>query len=92
MKHFAVEVKRTSYVTIHVEADTKEQAEALAWAEIESGESYGISDDANWEVEDIGPFDTQKKAIDYAAIDGVDESHVEALWVPETQGQNHEHA
>jgi hypothetical protein len=25
----------------------------LAWAEIESGESYGISDDANWEVEDI---------------------------------------
>jgi hypothetical protein len=40
----------------------------------------------------VGPFDTQKKAIDYAAIDGVDESHVEALWVPETQGQNHEHA
>jgi hypothetical protein len=53
MKHFAVEVKRTSYVTIHVEANTKEQAEELAWAEIESGESYGISDDANWEVEDI---------------------------------------
>jgi hypothetical protein len=53
MKHFAVEVKRTSYVTIHVEANTKEQAEELAWAEIESGESYGISDDANWGVEDI---------------------------------------
>jgi hypothetical protein len=53
MKHFAVEVKRTSYVTIHVEASTKAQAEELAWAEIESGESYGISDDANWEVEDI---------------------------------------
>ena len=34
----------------------------------------------------VGPFDTQKKAIDYAAIDGVDESHVEALWFPETQG------
>jgi hypothetical protein len=40
----------------------------------------------------VGPFDTQQNAIDYAAIDGVDESHVEALWVPETQGQNHEHA
>jgi hypothetical protein len=53
MNHFAVEVKRTSYVTIHVEASTKAQAEELAWAEIESGESYGISDDANWEVEDI---------------------------------------
>jgi hypothetical protein len=53
MKHFAVEVKRTSYVTIHVEASTKAQAEELAWEEINSGESYGISDDANWEVEDI---------------------------------------
>ena len=35
----------------------------------------------------VGPFDTQQKAIDYAAIDGVDESHVEALWIPETQGE-----
>jgi hypothetical protein len=53
MKHFAVEIKRTSYVTIHVEADTEARAEELAWEEINSGESYGISDDANWEVEDI---------------------------------------
>jgi hypothetical protein len=35
----------------------------------------------------VGPFDTQQKAIDYAAIDGVDESHVEALWFPEPQGE-----
>lgn len=35
----------------------------------------------------VGPFDTQQKAIDYAAIDGLDESHVEKLWFPETQGE-----
>jgi hypothetical protein len=53
MKHFAIELKRTSYVTVYVEAETKEQAETLAWQEIESGESYGISDDADWECSDI---------------------------------------
>jgi hypothetical protein len=51
--YYAVEIKRTSYVTIHVEADNKDQAEELAWAEIASGEAYGISDDADWQVEDI---------------------------------------
>ena len=53
MKHYAIELKRTSYVTVYVEAETKEQAESLAWQEIESGESYGISDDADWECLDI---------------------------------------
>jgi hypothetical protein len=53
MKHFAVELKRTSYVTVYVEAETKDQAETLAWQEIESGESYGIADDADWECADI---------------------------------------
>ena len=53
MKQFAVELKRTSYVTIYVDAETKDQAETLAWAEIDSGESYGISDDADWQCNDI---------------------------------------
>lgn len=53
MKHFAVELKRTSYVTIYVEAETQEQAEDMAWAELSAGESYGIADDADWNVESI---------------------------------------
>jgi hypothetical protein len=53
MKNYAVELKRTSYVTIVVEANTQEEAEDLAWEELESGESYGISDDADWQVNSI---------------------------------------
>jgi hypothetical protein len=51
MKHFAVEVKRTSYVTIHVEADTKEQAEDAAWLELQTSD-YDESD-SDWECTDI---------------------------------------
>jgi hypothetical protein len=53
MKQFAVELKRTSYVTIYVDAETKDQAESLAWDELNGDESYGVSDDANWECADI---------------------------------------
>jgi hypothetical protein len=53
MKQFAVELKRTSYITIYVDAETKDQAETLAWQELESGESYGVSGDADWECADI---------------------------------------
>jgi hypothetical protein len=53
MKHFAVELMRTSYVTVYVEAETKDQAENLAWREINGDESYGVSDDAHWECSDI---------------------------------------
>lgn len=53
MKHFAVEIKRTSYVTIHVEAKNKEEAETQAWQEIETDGSYGTSADADWDLNDI---------------------------------------
>lgn len=51
MKTFAVELKRTSYVTIYVDAETKDQAEQKVWDEIE----YGAYDDgkADWECSDI---------------------------------------
>lgn len=52
MKHFAVELKRTSYVTIYVDAETKEQAEDAAWAELGQDGSYGTSQDADWECTD----------------------------------------
>jgi hypothetical protein len=51
MKNFAVELKRTSYVTVYVEAETKEQAETLSWLEIERG--HEPVEDADWECSDI---------------------------------------
>lgn len=53
IKQFAVELKRTSYVTIYVDAETKEQAETLAWDELSEDGSYGTDSDADWDVADI---------------------------------------
>jgi hypothetical protein len=52
MKQFAVELKRTAYVTIYVDAETKEQAKDAAWAELQAGESY-YGEDADWECADV---------------------------------------
>lgn len=51
MKRFAVELRRTSYITLTVEADSKEDAEAKAWREIEHDRAD--INDANWELESI---------------------------------------
>ncbi len=51
MKTFEVELRRTSYITITVEADNKDQAEAKAWQEIENGRTDIY--DAQWDVESI---------------------------------------
>ena len=53
MQSYSVEFKRTSYVTLHIEAESKDHAEELAWEELAAGESYGISDDADWSTESI---------------------------------------
>lgn len=51
MKTFAVELKRTSYVTVYVEAESEEQAEEKVWAEAEYA---GYDDgDADWDCVDI---------------------------------------
>jgi hypothetical protein len=52
MKTYEVELKRTSFVTITVEANSKEEAEEAAWLELQTGD-YDDSD-ADWEVESIG--------------------------------------
>jgi hypothetical protein len=52
MKMFEVELKRTSYVTIRVDAENAEQAEMLAWEELASDGSYGEGY-ANWDIESI---------------------------------------
>ena len=52
MKTYQIELKRTSYVNITVEADSVEEAEELAWDELQSDGSYGLTY-ADWEIESI---------------------------------------
>ena len=51
MKQFAVELKRTAYYTINVEAQTKDQAQDLAWSIIES--DIEPDSDADWECSSV---------------------------------------
>ncbi len=53
MNFYTVELKRTSYVTLQIEAESAEDAETKAWAELQAGESYGLTDDADWNLESI---------------------------------------
>jgi hypothetical protein len=50
MKTYEVELKRTSYITLTVEADDRDDALDKAWAEC--GDRTD-SDDAVWDVESI---------------------------------------
>lgn len=50
MKKFEVELQRTSYITITVEAENEDDAEAKAWKQIE--DCVNIND-AQWYVESI---------------------------------------
>lgn len=50
-KTYEVELKRTTYVTVTIDAENPEKAEELAWAQVESGaivDNYG-----NWRIENI---------------------------------------
>ena len=51
MKTYEVELKRTSYVNIMVDADDMSKAEALAWKDIENN-CVNIND-SDWELESI---------------------------------------
>lgn len=52
MKTFEVELRRTSYITLRVDAPDREAAEQSAWAAVESG-YVGDPNDASWDVESI---------------------------------------
>lgn len=52
MKTYQVELKRVSYVTMTVEAETKDAAEDAAWDELASDGSWNDSD-ASWGIESI---------------------------------------
>jgi len=51
MKQFAVELKRTAYVTIYVDAETQDQAEDAAWLELQTNDCD--ESDADWQLESI---------------------------------------
>ena len=51
MKTYQIELKRVSYVNVTVDAETQDEAEALAWKDIENN-CVDIND-ANWELESI---------------------------------------
>lgn len=50
MKTFEVELRRTSFITVTVEAETVEEAEALAFEKVGSSRDSIF---ANWDVESI---------------------------------------
>lgn len=52
MQNYQVELKRVSYVNMDIEAESQEEAEALAWTMLESHGPYGEGD-ASWEIESI---------------------------------------
>jgi hypothetical protein len=49
-KTYEVEICRTSYITLIIEADNKDEAEEKAWKEIEV---RGDTGDAHWDCERI---------------------------------------
>ena len=49
-KTYEVELKRESYVTLFIEAENEDEAEAKAWAEIDSRPDMGY---ATWGIESI---------------------------------------
>lgn len=51
MKNYEVELKRTSFITLYVEAESEEEAETKAWQEIEHNRAD--INDAQWELSSI---------------------------------------
>ena len=51
MKTYQIELKRTSYITLTVEAESEDKAEDLAWLEL--GKREHRDNDANWDLESI---------------------------------------
>jgi hypothetical protein len=48
MKTFEVELKRESYITLTIEADSRDDAEAKAWHELE--QNYPHINDSTWDI------------------------------------------
>lgn len=50
MKTYQIELKRTSYVNLTIEAENEDEAEALAWKQVD--QDY-YRDDGAWDIESI---------------------------------------
>ena len=50
MRTYEVELQRTSYITVTVEAENEDAAEAIAYKRIEDGHE---DDDASWTTESV---------------------------------------
>jgi hypothetical protein len=53
MKTYEVELRRTGYIVVTVQAESEDHAEELAWTELASVKE----DYADWEVESIEKMD-----------------------------------
>ena len=58
MKTFEVELKRTSYITLFIEAESKDEAEDEAWRYIEGNTPN--SSGASWGIESIEEMEGYK--------------------------------
>ncbi len=59
-KTYEIELKYESYTVITVEADNAEEAEKLAWTELESDGSHR-SDYGNWSLESVEEMKGESK-------------------------------
>ena len=50
MKTYQIELKRTSYINLTIEAENVDEAEALAWKQVD--QDY-YRDDGHWDIESI---------------------------------------
>jgi hypothetical protein len=50
MKTYQIELRRTSYINIELEAESQDEAEVLAWKGV--AQDY-YRDDGHWEIESI---------------------------------------
>lgn len=64
--YYHVELKRVSYVNLSIEADTPEQAEELAWDELQADGSYGMKY-ADWECTGVFEDDATDDSRSYGA-------------------------
>ena len=58
MKTYEIELKRTSYITVFIEAESKDEAEDEAWKEVER--TRAVTNDASWGIESIEEMEGYK--------------------------------
>jgi hypothetical protein len=60
MKTYSVELRRTSFITLTVEAKNQDAAEDAAWLELQTGDFN--CDDAEWEIGFVDELSTDDES------------------------------